>query len=406
MEIKINLETIKPKSNRQKFIFNKLFERIIASNSANNFSELSMAIKHYTDYLKTIKGERAYRYPVKDFLADFIKYKSGKEDSLKNNKDKFLKLMNEAYLVKPHEPKNNDLGQWIGVEIECFIPVADGTNLTHEQFEKLLEKERIKYCDVKHDGSIRPDERALAVEITILTKINDFSNLEKLCKFLSQHKAKVNKSCGLHVHLDQRDVFIRHRRSRESVEMKKELSNRLMRLNQCLPLLSSAVPKSRRENSYCSLARSRMNQRGRYYAINTAALQRYSTLEIRLHSGTTDYVKISNWIKLVYGISRCNKIKNSSRHIVNTFEQLKQKYLTDMSLEMFNYFVQRVETFSRENVVDDVEARQQPQQQITIDSETLRPLGQVLESAAGYMVDWSVISVGDSDNSGNNSAPF
>lgn len=347
MEIKINLDTIEPKGNKQKFYLRNFLKAIEYFKDKNDFTNMIKQLNNYKDYVKTIKGEKNRFF---NNILDNFEYKKAKIDPLSHNKNKYLKLMNECYELKSHLPKKTDLGKWIGVEIECFIP-RSGDIESFEDIENLLKDEKIKYCDIKHDGSIRETTGAIPAEFTILTKIDDMSNLLKLCKFLNNCEALVNQSCGLHIHLDQRDVYKGNTIS-QTDEMNKELRSRVMRLNQCLGLLASAVPKSRRENSYCQVVKARLKQRGRYYAINTSALRRYNTIEIRLHSGTTDYVKISNWIKLLFEISRCSKIKNSNKHIISTIEQLKEKYLTDMPLDMFNYFVQRVNKF-KDNTVNE-----------------------------------------------------
>ena len=40
----------------------------------------------------------------------------------------------------------------------------------------------------------------------------------------------------------------------------------------------------------------------RYYMINGTALKKYKTIEVRLHSGTTNFNKIKNWVELLKGI--------------------------------------------------------------------------------------------------------
>jgi len=60
--------------------------------------------------------------------------------------------------------------------------------------------------------------------------------------------------------------------------------------------LREFVPASRRGNQYCDFG---ISIRDRYKAVNVCAFNKHSTIEIRLHSGTTDYTKIISWIRLL-----------------------------------------------------------------------------------------------------------
>ena len=358
MKFEIELKDLKKKTNKQNYVLGYLLKQAQDAYKANQLKTFLSQIETYNNYVESIQGKAHNLERIQSIFPNF-KYNS---DPLANNSAKYLRLMQDLYKVSnDHRPKDTDKGKWIGVEIECIVEgyrefdedndeyeEVDQTQ-TYSELKQEIVKRKIKYVSLKGDGSIECDDSDyVALEFTILTRIDDLSNLEKLCKLLEDKGAKVNSSCGLHIHLDQRDVYTRRFASRSTPE-RKELSARLMRLNQALPLLTQLVPSSRRNNRYCNTARSKMNNNDRYYAINTDALSKFGTLEIRLHSATTNFIKIKNWIELCYGISRCTKIKNSSKHVITSIEQLKTKYLTEMSLDMVTYFTQRAEKFKGTN---------------------------------------------------------
>src|SRR5271165_2021434 len=126
---------------------------------------------------------------------------------------------------KTHKPPDNiGAGQWIGVEIECYIPFealkakkTDNGDYGRREYSTvdarrklstLLERNKVPNVTLKSDGSISSPSRVkyLEIEINLLFNRADYGPLERLCKLLKQLKARTNKSCGLHVHLDCRDI--------------------------------------------------------------------------------------------------------------------------------------------------------------------------------------------------------
>ena len=113
-----------------------------------------------------------------------------------------------------------------------------------------------------------------------------------LCDYLDDMGATVNQTCGLHVHLDQRDVS------------RREALTRARRIAAALPWLVTIVPPSRRDNDFC---RATMSARSRYVAVNCMALDEHNTIEVRLAAGSTDAQKILMWVDLMLYLSRTPK---------------------------------------------------------------------------------------------------
>lgn len=252
----------------------------------------------------------------------------------------FRMLVEKYDCLKKKTPGIDSLGEWIGVEIECFIP---GSDRFHELNDEVMEL-RIPGVEMHHDGSIHPDDYDedleepsegsdyTPVEFTIVYNRNNPEPLKRLCDFLLDQGAQVNKSCGLHVHLDQRDVMDSGPR---------KATTRAKRLNAALPVLSAMVSETRRNNSYCQSGMSRRSG-DRYYAINLTSLAKHNTIEVRLHSGTTDYAKISNWVNLLYTVSRQPGL---SKQTIEFYSDLSEA-LPTVSKELMDYVKSRILKFN------------------------------------------------------------
>ena len=319
---------------------------------------------------------------------------SDKRDSLKDNKisDKplirahpnhFLNLLQNRFQVGFKKP--SDSAQYYGIEIECFIPY-DSMNLykydyqssgtcecstcegsgrvtfTHRDTDSEMEGEcpscegsgevenedearsdqaisdaksffrrkvkelQIKGLDVKRDGSLENDDDDLmAVEFTLLVRQDDLSDLEKLCKLLNGLGATVNESCGMHVHIDSRN------------KTKAQIRTIAKRFESAMPFLSQLVPKSRRQNRYCQLGVSTLDG-DRYHAVNLTSFAKHGTVEVRLHSATTNFVKIKNWLKIVSAV-----YSNRKNTELNNWSDFNSFIQADETL--ISYIKSRVETF-------------------------------------------------------------
>jgi hypothetical protein len=176
--------------------------------------------------------------------------------------------------AKPLCPETFKYDRAVGVEIECFGQIG----------RKALCDALPIWAGVTGDGSIAPTE-GNAHEVRVLLVRRELEpRLFRLCKRLDALGLKVNRSCGLHVHLDQRG------------QTEQQVERRAKVMDAWLCALQELVPASRRENSYCRFGTS---WKDRYRAVNLCAFSAHRTLEVRLHSGTTDYTKILAWVRLL-----------------------------------------------------------------------------------------------------------
>ena len=334
-------------------------------------------------YLQSFTSKR-YMYNTVDRIT-----RPGR-DPLEGNKNSMFNMQKKIYDLNRNHVPILETGNWIGVEIECFIPYSsldlsddgerecdnccgDGTisfeddegndcsdecgecggsgreyassdaeESAHEAMGELFQRNRISFTSIKGDGSIRADDGCFAVEVVILTRLDRPANLLKVCDLLKQLKAKVNASCGMHIHLDARKL---------SEAQVKAIGKKFTKV---LPVMARLVPKSRRDNDYCRLGVSKVhNRRGnreRYHAVNLTSYRKHRTIEVRLHSSTTDFNKIISWAKFISAVKDAKSIKKvcHSLNEVTDYVYLEQ--------ELLEYLTQREVLFNttpseRQNVI-------------------------------------------------------
>lgn len=203
------------------------------------------------------------------------------------NKTPNMRLQKNALKLLRVYKKPDENVRSVGIEIECFMPRNADMTLLYPVAQ---------YVNVGSDGSIRPDGNNMAgVEFRVCAPAYKMEEvITTLCKILKTMGAKVNSSCGLHVHLDQRN--------RTPEDVKQTFANFIRAQN----LLFEVVPSSRRENNFCKKHRGtdfEQATRGqRYKAINASAFRKHRTIEIRLFNGTVNATKIINWVKTLWAI--------------------------------------------------------------------------------------------------------
>lgn len=238
-----------------------------------------------------------------------------------------LMLLNQVAPIAPRRKGEFDFSKLtFGVEIECYNFTRDSliargnANGLVVHSEGYNHEDNSRYYKIVSDSSLQ-GENSNEVVSPILKGTNVKSSLKAICNSLAQVDAKVNRSCGLHVHIG-------------AARMTDEHYCRIVRNYQKLEsAIDSFMPISRRENnsrwcrtlrnidfSNCTTKRdiaSAMND-DRYFKVNAVAYYRHRTIEFRQHSGTVDYEKISKWVvflaKLVEysekkDITTCNTIE-------------------------------------------------------------------------------------------------
>lgn len=184
----------------------------------------------------------------------------------------------------------------IGIEIEAVTPV----NPTDAQVRMP------SYVKVTTDGSLRNDKdqkmspggandaASLAkgldglygLEYRMLIKRSEMEvRIIKAATAIFNLGAKVNKSCGLHVHFDMRD---------KSLDQTIELGDKLTKWLKCLREL---LPASRRANQYCSF--DQVANKHHWAVSSYDSYNKHKTLEVRVHSSTLNTTKIINWVRLI-----------------------------------------------------------------------------------------------------------
>lgn len=228
----------------------------------------------------------------------------------------------------------------VGIELE-FAARSTREELSLALYEAGL----LKQVTLKDDGSVRISKTGDKThELCILAPADTVhETIKQACATLRSAGGYVNRSCGMHVHLDMR-------RKRPEVCFQRLLAS--------LNILYMLVPEERRYNRFCrrnvpsqawpGRGRPTDSSDNRYLAINPYAYGRHKTIEVRLHGGTLNPLKINHWIDLL-------------TTIVNTPNTIRYKnldrFIQDLKIPegLAEYMRSRVKLFDADDVDTDTE---------------------------------------------------
>lgn len=213
----------------------------------------------------------------------------------------------------------------IGLEFEFFTQADKYTIL------KNLSKAGLhNYCYLTTDNSIDPDDCCSenCWEICVLVSQMSCSRiLKKVISCLNKIKAKINNTCGLHIHVDCRRITNRN---------PEQVFFSLMKMQK---ILFNFCPE-RMNNHYCQFTDFNLFNdalySSRYYAINASAYGKYKTIEVRLLHGTLNLDEIESFINcLKFAVYNAENLKSlmasnvnfewNTNHILNDKKFIKPK---------------------------------------------------------------------------------
>lgn len=243
-----------------------------------------------------------------------------------------------------------------GVEIEACLASSDLAHLPAEQVGKWSSQQ---------DGSLGEGGREYASPI--LQGDEGFQEIESFTEKLKSWEYFIRSSCGLHVHIDGRDLGYDDIRKLLKIVLTYE------------PVIYAMLPEARYTGSYSvplqKFPKSRLRTRvkdesdlkavwygsdqdkvdlkskyhhSRYYGVNIHSWFFRRSVEFRYHSGTVNPAKITNFIKICQAIVDKSKALKSAR--VRKFENFQEQYesfvtFLDLPAELAHYVKERILKF-------------------------------------------------------------
>jgi hypothetical protein len=155
---------------------------------------------------------------------------------------------------------------------------------------------------ITFDGSL--GSRGLELVSPPLRGADGFDQLRRACEALSVAGCTIDRSCGLHVHVDLSGISANAVRrmvkaycaSQDIIDGMLSESRRGRRNHYCQPWDAEALAQL---DSCRSIEDMSHRQDDRYTTVNLAAYPRHGTIEFRQHQGTTSYRKVEAWVKFV-----------------------------------------------------------------------------------------------------------
>ena len=222
-----------------------------------------------------------------------------------------------------HEPNPKAAEATFGIEIECFLPRGCVRVGAYHAGAELGGRFPAGW-NAQRDGSLRTTLRGYeGVEIVspVLRGRDGLEQVRRVAALLQELGARVNRTCGLHVHVGATSVAGHD--FDDVADWVRRLINATAQHEKAL--YGAAGTRSRENGSYCrSIKRgwgekkARLKQKkmkaealrqdaagiGRYHSLNIEPLfSRRRTVEFRCFSGTASALKMTAWIQMALALA-------------------------------------------------------------------------------------------------------
>ena len=310
----------------------------------SNHSETDYRYKLVTQLIRTLAQNKATISDVRDIRDTIATHRlyirrsqRVQNDSLQTKLDQFK---NNWSSMRPDRVQDNFLpkGEAIGVELEWIAPCIYDDDNGYDRDSMDFDRPEIYGTSWGYDSSIQDfDEHQYTrgQETRVMMRYGKWNRLIQTCAYIKEHGGEVNKSCGVHVHLDTRHL------SRAAT------ITRGKRLGSAVAWLKLLIPQSRAGRTYCQGTFS-TTQKYQAITMHNYGIGRHC-IEVRLHGGSLNATKIINWIELVHFV------KNNYVHL-GTWEDFLQ---SDCPLHLKMWAINRKEKFNPTIEVEpDIESEQ------------------------------------------------
>jgi hypothetical protein len=247
-------------------------------------------------------------------------------DTLQN---RYNAIVSQIEQVRPHNWSHNfrsatlnianklrPAGECLGIELEFLA--NKGSNITNWESDDFPTAPWLYF---KGDGSIRANndnECTVAhQELTFFMNSQsgkDWNTMKTVLSDMVVNGAKINNSCGNHVHID-----MRHKTNSSALRTATKLRDAIN------SWAHRTVSHSRSHNHYCGIDREHRNNR--YTAVNVQCLSEHNTIEVRLGMPTLNFYKLRYWCSFLQYL--CRPYTN-----VSTLEEFMQSD-ADMALKQY-----------------------------------------------------------------------
>lgn len=238
-----------------------------------------------------------------------------------------------------------------GIEIETIssMSMEEASRLIHRagyrcEVGEVDEEPLEGFWKVVYDGSL---DEGFEVVSPILSGEEGIAEVRGVAKALVAAGVGVDRSCGLHVHVDAGDLrgsdivnaVKRYAAHETAIDDFMPRSRRSENNHFCMPVDELIPGLVRRAQQGMSVHQLCASVYERYYKLNVAAYVRHGTLEFRQHSGTVNGKKMANWIRFCVNFIEMSKLSSEVFQEPGLF--------TGLPSEVVSYFQDRAASLVR-----------------------------------------------------------
>lgn len=204
--------------------------------------------------------------------------------------------------------------EFFGVTPQVVIAAfqAAGLNCSYEGYNHQARSHWKIVTDASVNRTGTGVHSGLELVSPILAGEAGYTELARACEALTAAGAKVDRTCGVHVHLGADDldaasiarIAANYAFAQRHIDSLLPASRRSTARNiYCMAMPTDIISRLIRAGEQGQTRRQMAYEPGtRYFAVNLESLTRHGTVEFRQHSGSTEAGKLTAWVRLMQAI--------------------------------------------------------------------------------------------------------
>ena len=244
-----------------------------------------------------------------------------RRESIANADGAIATVSAQSVVEYPSIPSNRTFGiecEFFGIKVSTALEALRGAGFDADFEQHHANTVPAGWWKITPDGSVTARNTGIRLGLEMVSPVlqgeQGFASVAKAVKALLNAGAKVDVTCGLHVHLGMDglsgadiikvvELYTANQSNINNVVSKSRHNTRWAKRHDLNDATLDYIRRTGSTNELRSVCAHLDNRTYRYKTVNLVAYSKYGTVEFRQHQGTLSAEKVISWVKFVMALT-------------------------------------------------------------------------------------------------------